>query len=317
MSGLPWDSPGIRSLQTGAGKLSPGKRGIGTQRGPKFGGKVPSNVPTSNSQLLNSLVAAGKASYLFDLGAYVVPAGNQMRFKEVKDGTYPDGSGTPPWEVNSNTSQNRTISATGGVCSSRGYMESTSSTVSETFAQVYFKAGADYTFKDNMWFAFSYWPTSPQTANSGIHTIIAFQEYWASAFSRFPFALRHASGTLALTLLLDSGNDFTADVSLACGTLTAGQWNHIVVQWGAQGGAASVWLNGTKYSTTRSFAWPTPNPQLLGLQLLSSVGNSTGLTQHRALGRLSDLWVGKFTNGASCLLTDDEAAQLYTLRTTV
>jgi hypothetical protein len=270
-------------------------------------------------ELLEDLVANGKASYLFDMGD-VQTVGDVSTFKEVLTGTYPDATGTPPLSLSSHSSATDiNISTTGGPATSRGYLESTSLTASTSPATLYFKGAGDYTFKDHMWFAFSYWINDPLGDNGGQQSIFTFQQYYAEAYANFPFALRHGASPVdgpPLLLAIDSGNDFTTDITQNCGTLSIGAWNHIIVQWSARYGSVEVWLNGVRTSVYRSFNWPTPNPHILGLQLLSAKGYGSGASTQRARGRIADLWVGKYTNGADCLLTNDEAMALYNSRLT-
>lgn len=261
------------------------------------------------------LIPAGKARAHFDLGDFKDAGGGLHLARDLATNSYLTGDASPIWRAVSthDVFTNKAISTTGGPIAGRGYLESTSSTVSSIVGRLAFKAIADYTLGDNKWWAFAYWPTNPQVNNSGRHTIFSFAQYYAESTNNFPFSLAHNSGSLGLYAVFDGGGDFLPDITLNCGTLLLGQWNHIIVRWGstaAPNNEVAVFLNGTKYSTTRSFGFATPNPQIQAIQLLSSVAYGGGTNAHRALGRIAELTT-PYEYTAASLITDTQCAELW------
>lgn len=260
------------------------------------------------------LIPAQKAIGHFSLGDYVVGSGSHWYFKELATNSYRETFTPPPYHQVSvgNGTSNVAVSSSGGPISGRGYIESTSSTATDTVASLSFKGGGDYSFKDNLWFAFAYWPTNPQVANGNSHMLLSFVEWFPSAHANWPWRLYHASGSLDLILNINNTGDYVQDIVLNCGTLLLGQWNHIIVRHetkDAPNNNVTVQLNGVRYNTTRSFNFPSPNPQIAGIQLLSAKPNA-GNTQHRALGRIAELTF-PYNYTAASLITNDQMDELW------
>lgn len=257
------------------------------------------------------LIPAQKASAHFSMGD-TTEVSSIKYFKELATNSYPSGSSWPVVS-SSNAEGSRNISTSGGPISGRGYLESTSATATTRLASLAFKPGGDATFKDNMWFALAYWPTNPQVANGSRHCILSFIEWFPQAYSNWPWSLYHASGSLDLILNINNTGDYTPDIVLNCGTLTLGAWNHIIVRHetkDAPNNGVTVQLNGTRYSTTRSFDFPTPNPQITGIQLLSAMPNAGGADRQRALGRIAELTF-PYAYTAGSLITNDQMDELW------
>lgn len=268
------------------------------------------------------LIPDGRAVAHFDLGN---TNGDNNSF-ELRYQEYPPDNGTAAPSVPSNQplpyvdyipgTTNVAKSSSGGAISTRGYIESTSSTDNNSPVAVWWPEYTSNLVPENFWFALAYRPTNPQVANGGIHSIVTWAEYFASTANAFPFRLYHNSGATKVILALDGGGDFLTDVELtSTNDLVVGEWNHIIVRVAkvADGGGAALWLNGTKVSGTRSSAFSVAGSNAFRFMLLSAYGLAGGFGKHRALGRVSELTISNTStsSGASNLITDQQALDLY------
>lgn len=261
------------------------------------------------------LIPAGKAGYHFSMGDYSDSSGNYT-FNDLASGSYLPYSGSNfPAVYSPSSAGARSVSAGSGPIAGRGYLESTSSTNSTRLATLkYHLNDAPVIVPDNVWFALAFWPTSPQVYNGNRHCILSVAEWFPGAFSRFPWFLYHDSGNLELKVAFNRANDYTPDLVMSCGDMTVGAWNHIVVRWegsSSPNNTVTVQRDGTKYSTTRSFAFDSISGSgLYGFNILSAVGNGGGASAHRGHGRIAELtWPSSFSPGA--LITDAQMDALW------
>jgi hypothetical protein len=65
-------------------------------------------------------------------------------------------------------------------------------------------------------FTFGGWAKLNTKAAASGHELVSKRQYYASAYTMFPFAISVDNTCAAITVMCDSGNDFSADFQLTC-----------------------------------------------------------------------------------------------------
>ena len=196
-----------------------------------------------------------------------------------------------------------TRAASGGPIPSTGKVTTTGTTSSNMYirSQV-----------STMWTTFtcSVWVKLPATGNNTGATIFSKREYFASAYTTFPFSAEWDQTNKRIQMTLDSGTDFSGDqvISTDNNSILTDQWIMLTIVVRPSGSPVEIFQNGTLIKSVTATTSVNTSSSVPKWGVAQSNEYSGGIGNSECVGEWSEFFV------CSSALTATQISNLYVAR---